>query len=195
MCNAHNHPIDCDCGWGGGSNSSFSVNGVFQKLQLQALRINTYIFESYTNPNAICPVCGEPVFFYQNSYGSRVFFDELGPPWPKHPCTDNGNLPQKNTSVKFILPKWKKEGWRPFLFKNQSTIGQNTQISGTILEVNKEIEIKRWHIPEKLVLHDNDMYFVRWKNKEWFELCWYDILWSKSRYLSCFKRYQPNSRK
>jgi hypothetical protein len=29
------------------------------------------------------------VFFYQNENGSRVFFDELGPPWPKHSCTDN----------------------------------------------------------------------------------------------------------
>lgn len=40
-------------------------------------------------PNAHCPVCGEPVFYYQNERGSRVFFDELGPPWPKHPCTDS----------------------------------------------------------------------------------------------------------
>lgn len=40
-------------------------------------------------PNAECPVCRQPVFFYQNSHGSRVFFDELGPPWPKHPCTAN----------------------------------------------------------------------------------------------------------
>lgn len=38
-------------------------------------------------PNAECPICGAPVFFYQNGHGSRVFFDELGPPWPKHPCT------------------------------------------------------------------------------------------------------------
>ncbi len=43
----------------------------------------------YINPNADCPVCGAPVFFYQNENGSRVYFDELGPPWPKHPCTDN----------------------------------------------------------------------------------------------------------
>jgi hypothetical protein len=28
------------------------------------------------------------VYFYQSPYGGRVFFDELGPPWPKHPCTD-----------------------------------------------------------------------------------------------------------
>lgn len=40
-------------------------------------------------PNATCPVCGADVFFYRNEHGSRVYFDELGPPWPKHPCTDN----------------------------------------------------------------------------------------------------------
>lgn len=42
----------------------------------------------YVNPNAKCPVCGAGVFFYANEHGSRVFFDDLGPPWPKHPCTD-----------------------------------------------------------------------------------------------------------
>ena len=28
------------------------------------------------------------MYFYANEHGSRVFFDHLGPPWPKHPCTD-----------------------------------------------------------------------------------------------------------
>jgi hypothetical protein len=44
---------------------------------------------SYVTPNATCPVCGETVFFYQAPSGGRVFFDDLGWPWPKHPCTDN----------------------------------------------------------------------------------------------------------
>lgn len=43
---------------------------------------------TFVNPNAHCPVCGASVFYYQNQFGSRVYFDELGPPWPKHPCTD-----------------------------------------------------------------------------------------------------------
>lgn len=30
------------------------------------------------------------MFFYSNEFGSRVYFDDLGPPWPKHPCTDTG---------------------------------------------------------------------------------------------------------
>ena len=42
----------------------------------------------WARPNARCPVCGALVYFYANEHGSRVYFDELGPPWPKHPCTD-----------------------------------------------------------------------------------------------------------
>jgi hypothetical protein len=42
-------------------------------------------------PNAQCPVCGEKVFFYQNDHGSKVWFDELGPPWPKHPCFEENH--------------------------------------------------------------------------------------------------------
>lgn len=43
-------------------------------------------------PNAVCPVCGAFVYFYANEFGSRVYFDEIGPPWPKHPCTDNAHF-------------------------------------------------------------------------------------------------------
>jgi hypothetical protein len=46
----------------------------------------------YIVPNATCPICGADVFFFQNELGSRVFFDELGPPWPKHPCMDKSSV-------------------------------------------------------------------------------------------------------
>lgn len=42
----------------------------------------------WARSNARCPVCGAAVYFYANESGSRVYFDEIGPPWPKHPCTD-----------------------------------------------------------------------------------------------------------
>jgi hypothetical protein len=42
----------------------------------------------WVKPNARCPVCGAAVYFWSNSNGSRVYFDEMGPPWPEHPCTD-----------------------------------------------------------------------------------------------------------
>jgi hypothetical protein len=59
-------------------------------LVLSEWAVSFQAASSFTRPNAECPVCGASVFFYRNTYGSRVFFDDLGPPWPKHPCTDNG---------------------------------------------------------------------------------------------------------
>jgi hypothetical protein len=78
-------------------------------------------YPSYINPNARCPVCGADVYFYQSPYGGRVFFDELGPPWPKHPCTDNPVVWQHFSTV---------EG-RAKIFKIQSSDGESTQPSGT----------------------------------------------------------------
>jgi hypothetical protein len=46
---------------------------------------------SSVDPHAQCPVCGAAVFFYSNESGSRVYFDDLGPPWPKHPCMDTSS--------------------------------------------------------------------------------------------------------
>ncbi|GAB3991036.1 hypothetical protein [Nocardioides marmoraquaticus] len=37
-------------------------------------------------PNATCPICGARVYFWKNKSGSKVWFDALGRPWPKHPC-------------------------------------------------------------------------------------------------------------
>lgn len=47
----------------------------------------------WARPNAQCPVCGAAVYFYSDEFGSRVLFDEIGSPWPKHPCTDNAPGP------------------------------------------------------------------------------------------------------
>ena len=34
----------------------------------------------------MCNLCGEKVFYFSCSCGSKVFFDDLGIPWPKHNC-------------------------------------------------------------------------------------------------------------
>ncbi len=51
-----------------------------------------------------CPICGAPVYFYQNEHGARVYFEELGPPWPKHPCTDLPQAQRKNFKTKPMRP-------------------------------------------------------------------------------------------
>lgn len=43
-------------------------------------------------PNARCPRCGQPVWFFRNPNGGCAYFEELGVPWPKHPCMDTRSI-------------------------------------------------------------------------------------------------------
>ncbi len=90
-CNAQNHRADCNCGFGGdtggGGLGRFTIGPAAPVTGLWKVSDHSN-YDSYVNPNARCPVCSDGVFFYQSPNGGRVFFDELGPPWPKHPCTD-----------------------------------------------------------------------------------------------------------
>ena len=112
-CNAWNHPLNCTCGWGG----LFHDRGDHPND-------DTYRWQrasSFTIPNAHCPVCNARVFFYKSPFGGSVYFDQIGPPWPKHPCTDHrssntGHLqlsPQKKP-IKNIIANNEGENWRPF---------------------------------------------------------------------------------
>ena len=60
-------------------------------------RIERFELQKFVNLNAACPVCQQKVVYYQNSNGSRVFFDDLGWPWEKHECTDNR---QRNAHIR-----------------------------------------------------------------------------------------------
>ena len=104
------------CGFGPGGRSSRRSQRSTIDYSLRVPRIHPSL-ESYTNPNAKCPVCGAAVFFYQAPNGGRVFFDELGPPWPKHPCTDNGGVPIKlyryEAASATRTPSCMGQGWDP----------------------------------------------------------------------------------
>lgn len=94
MCNAFNHSYDCQCGFGGEDYVQkikhpefYSKNkNILQYFNPQANLTNPKK-DSLVIPNAKCPICGERVYFYRSPNDGRVYFDELGPPWPKHPCT------------------------------------------------------------------------------------------------------------
>lgn len=132
MCNANNHPPGCNCGWGGvwyggGSGGDFA-HWLFNKPQpvrKVGLQIATMsdLSGTVTNPNATCPVCGAAVYYYESSYGGRVYFDELGPPWPKHPCTNH----VATSSIRPSASKWNEEGWKPF---RDVTISEKAGIPG-----------------------------------------------------------------
>jgi hypothetical protein len=66
--------------------------------RLDSLRARSSSTARFLSPNATCPVCGVDVYFYQNEHGSRVYFDEVGPPWPKHPCTDSAGASRRSTA-------------------------------------------------------------------------------------------------
>lgn len=110
----------------------------FGSFQSSSYYRSPYTYESYVNPNASCPVCGDRVFFYQSPYGGRVFFDALGPPWPKHPCTDNsGYKPQPLSAASPIsadfVYQWQSQGWKPFICtKLETNEGGFTRVSGKI---------------------------------------------------------------
>lgn len=57
-------------------------------------------------PNARCPVCSSAVHFYDLVNTGRVYFDELGPPWPKHPCTDKFSQFNAGAVIDGVASKW-----------------------------------------------------------------------------------------
>lgn len=107
-CNAWNHRPDCMCGWGGVNYGGItSTNAEFSWHEP----------DSFTRPNSHCPVCGVRVFFYRSPYGGSVYFDELGPPWPKHPCTDRSLNPIVHQSFDSVGKETGAEsqvGWKHF---------------------------------------------------------------------------------
>lgn len=165
-CNAHNHPRNCDCGWGGMWHGNVNVRpkAVSKRASLQSFESardlrdghHKSILGSITIPNAKCPVCLISVFYYQNAFGSRVFFDSLGPPWPKHHCTDNARW--RADKIHRILSPSKPprpraafvdSDWKPYLFvalrpsfkSDNRVIILESKIDGTLLKLflNKEM--------------------------------------------------------
>lgn len=93
----HNHYSWCMCGWchktRTGGYAAQRISSDFEKSYakriLRDLDAERGYSACFVNPNASCPKCFARVFYYQNGSGSRVYFDELGWPWPKHRCTDS----------------------------------------------------------------------------------------------------------
>jgi hypothetical protein len=173
MCNAWNHPPGCTCGFGGdghlGGGYSYTdlIRIYIDRLRLSEFLINPQIFESYVNPNAICPVCGAMVFFYQSPYGGRVYFDELGPPWPKHPCTDNGDIPRQNKSDRNTIPEWVNHNWQ--------RIDEDILLSGQVIQVNNKIKIEDYLLPTDNDLKTSDFKFFREISDDKFEVIYLNL--------------------
>jgi hypothetical protein len=113
----YNHRPDCQCGWCKGGRTTYNAprGSIIKQLDynyrtseaareaLKKLKVSSYS-SCFVDPNAKCPVCGQAVFFYSNIYGSRVYFNELGPPWEKHHCTDNSDFFPRQSPTKLNSP-------------------------------------------------------------------------------------------
>jgi hypothetical protein len=86
MCNGHNHSSWCTCGFGGEGHLGRSY-GQSSSISAACRTVWQYRDENFCSPTA-CPYCGAKVFFVRHNGGS-VWFDDLGSPWPKHPCFDD----------------------------------------------------------------------------------------------------------
>lgn len=86
----YNHYSSCTCDWCVKYGRPNRTNRASVRQLLSTANIDCG-WRCFINPNAECPVCGERVIYYENDFGSRVFFDSFGPDWKKHPCTDNRN--------------------------------------------------------------------------------------------------------
>lgn len=140
-------------------------------------------FQQITIPNASCPVCGARVFFYQNDYGSRVFFDELGPPWPKHPCTDN-SMPkgrtQKVGKAPVLRGPVRKEGdWIPLRFIRSKSEDDWTVLYFEVIETDEFLRIlthQYANIPKHL-----PAYMRPWDQHDYTEIEYLDSAFSPLR--------------
>lgn len=116
----YNHYPWCLCGWcdsqGRNGYSSEQNERYFDEWSAKRFLKGEGVTRSFTacfvQPNASCPICGERVFFYANKSGSRVFFDELGWPWPKHSCTDRRTVRTSPPPVMFSPPLVRARGMR-----------------------------------------------------------------------------------
>lgn len=134
-----------NCSGGGGGISGWSSNPSRPRLH-SSYRIGI----TYVNPNAHCPVCGAAVFFYQSPDDGRVFFDELGPPWPKHACTDQGldhpmirraldefvvgavRKRERRSQEQTLAPRWVAAGFTPFSLTRGDLLGKGIRMHGTV---------------------------------------------------------------
>lgn len=135
----YNHFSTCTCGW------CLKRRGLSRRAKPKSKSRPTVNIDSVTVPNAICPVCGDKVYFYWNDAGSRVYFDDLGPPWPKHPCTDRPSgtkrLRVSSSSRAATTSPWRDAGWIPAIFERSKREEDWNVLYLTILETGEPLRV------------------------------------------------------
>ena len=199
MCNAWNHSDGCTCGFGGEGHSGSRSSGLYPNdPNRPSWYYSPYLHgndESFVNPNAKCPVCGVAVFYYRSPYGGSVFFDELGPPWPKHPCTDNSSIPEPITASERTQLgsdeseyEWQRKEWEPYkifsVMDYPAINGKKIENSfvcilgwygGSIVSLYCRKEQGGYNMSHKSLVSDGTLVFVRKGTGERYELSLYSV--------------------
>ncbi len=109
--------------------------------------------------NSKCPACGKPVFYYENEYGSKVYFDHAGDGWPKHPCmiTDHTHINLNLIKINNLK----------IIFQKNTAIIKTDIKSDNIMTPSFNISqkkslcqfyiLKENNIPKKLIIIDNNI--------------------------------------
>ncbi len=105
--------------------------------RVRAVKVLSTNLRELRQPQCSVSCLQRTCLLYQSEDGGRVFFDELRPRWPKHPCTDRTrrNQPTNTKTKEFSANerkyKWEKDGWEPFLCTLvEESEGGMTKITG-----------------------------------------------------------------
>ncbi|EGQ9846080.1 hypothetical protein ACSVJV_003437 [Vibrio cholerae] len=109
---------------------------------------------AFTVPNTACPSCGASVYYYEHPNGAKVYFDQLGPPWPKHPCTTTSPSKKTSGALKrkiYPEPEWKQSHWKPLIIEKKVSIssGSGVRIQAKTNEFTVRFELKTQLLKQK----------------------------------------------
>lgn len=87
MCNAWNHSLGCNCGWGGEGHAGSSTGGHWVATSEPSGSVQTYgrSFSDVCHSTS-CPECRQEVFFIRHNGGCVWVDPPLGWLWDKHDC-------------------------------------------------------------------------------------------------------------
>jgi hypothetical protein len=126
-CNGHNHRKECNCDFRGGHSGN----------RYRPRQWGPHTIKWYTSgPKAKCPDCGASVYFFK---GGGTYFDCLGPPWKKHPCT---SVPKEYSpfnkrgqpKLRNRLSTYERDGWIPFAIRRIEQLATGTIVHGVAFE-------------------------------------------------------------
>lgn len=129
VCNGRNHSPNCDCAFRGGFRARASWSGWSRSSVRSYAR----------GPWATCPVCNAAVYYVPGVRGGGTYFDALGPPWPRHACTDSRRTysPIGRTGkpkVRLLKSDLQKCGFLPFVVRRIENLLGGSIVHGVLLD-------------------------------------------------------------